>query len=258
MNFTHAIVKKPCQNIIKGITRANLGFPNYELALAQHQKYVEALESCSLNVILREADENYPDSTFVEDTAVMTRECAVITNPGALSRKGEIAAIEPIIKKYFKKIERIESPGTLEGGDVMDVDGFYYIGLSERTNRKGAQQFLDILRKYGMDGMMVGMSEMLHLKTGLSYLGNNVLMSAGEFQTNSLFADFSKIKVLHQETYAANCININGKVIVPSGFHESRKMIEIYGFETIALDMSEFQKVDGGLSCLSLRFVSEI
>jgi len=254
MNFTNAIVKKPCKNIIKGISSANLGFPNYEMALAQHEKYIETLEKCGLVVTILEADENYPDSTFVEDTAVLTKECAIISNPGASTRNGEIEAMEPVVSQFFTNVERIEHPGTLDGGDVMNVDNYYYIGLSKRTNKTGAQQFINILKKYGMDGMMVGMSEMLHLKTGLSYLGKNNLMVAGEFQINSLFADFNKIKVLDSEEYSANCININDKVIVPSGFPESRKMIEIYGYETIALDMSEFQKVDGGLSCLSLRF----
>lgn len=258
MNFTNAIVKQPCRNIIKGITSANLGFPNYELTLAQHAQYIETLKNLGLEVTVLDTDENYPDSTFVEDTAVLTKECAIITNPGASARKGEIEAIEPVVTQFFTDIERIEHPGTLDGGDVMNVDHFYYIGLSKRTNRNGAQQFINILRKYGLDGMMVGMNEMLHLKTGLAYLGNSNLMVAGEFQNNSLFTDFNKIKVSEKEEYSANCININGTVIVPSGFPESRKMIEVYGYETIALDMSEFQKVDGGLSCLSLRFTPKL
>ena len=258
MNFTNAIVKRPCQNIISGISNANLGFPNYELALAQHEKYIETLEKCGLSVTIMEADEKYPDSTFVEDTAVLTKECAIITNPGASTRKGEIEAMEPVVSRFFANIESIEHPGTVDGGDVMNVDNYYYIGLSKRTNRVGAQQFIDILHKYGMDGMMVGMSEMLHLKTGLAYLGNNNLVVAGEFQINSLFADFNKIKITENEQYSANCININDKVILPSGYTESRKMIEVYGYETIALDMSEFQKVDGGLSCLSLRFTPKL
>lgn len=254
MNFTHAIVKRPCKNIIKGITSANIGVPYYNLALEQHEKYCEALESCGVNVTILDADENYPDSTFVEDTAIMTKDCAIITNPGASTRRDEIESMIPVVEKFFSKVEYINSPGRIEGGDVMNVDNHYYIGLSKRTNTLGAQQFIDILQKYGMDGTMVGMSEMLHLKTGLAYLGNDNLVIAGEFVHNQLFQNFNKIKIGNAENYAANCINVNGTVFIPKGFDEARKMIEVFGYETKELEMSEFQKVDGGLSCLSLRF----
>lgn len=258
MKFTHAITKKPCKNIIKGITKAGLGIPNYKLALHQHEKYCDALKNCGLDVTILDGDENFADSTFVEDTAVLTPKGAIITNPGAESRRKEINNMIPVIERFYNKIECIGSPGTLDGGDVMNVDGYYYIGLSSRTNKQGAEQLIKILRKYGFDGTMVGMSQMLHLKSGVAYLGNNNLVVAGEFIQNSLFEKFNRIKVPAIETYAANCININGKVLVPSGFNETQNMIEIFGFETIALDMSEFRKVDGGLSCLSLRFSMEM
>jgi len=254
MKFTHAITKRPCKNIIKGLTKAGLGIPNYPLALQQHEKYCEVLENCGLTLTILDGDENFPDSTFVEDTVVLTSACAIITNPGAESRRHEINTMVPVIDRFYAAIKRIESPGTLDGGDVMNVDGHYYIGLSARTNRQGAEQLIEILRNHGLNGSMVGMSQMLHLKTGLAYLGNNDLVVAGEFIQNALFDDFNHIKVPESEIYAANCININNKVLVPAGFDETRRMIEVFGYDTIALEMSEFQKVDGGLSCLSLRF----
>ena len=147
--FTKAIVKVPCKNMIKGLTSANLGYPDYLIALIQHQKYINALKDCGLEVSILEADENYPDSTFIEDTALLTPYCAIITNPGAASRKGEIREMKKVLIGLYGKVEEIKDPGTLEAGDVMMVDSHYFIGLSERTNTQGASQLISILNKYG-------------------------------------------------------------------------------------------------------------
>ena len=163
--FTQAIVRTPCKNIIKGLTTADLGLPNYPLALSQHQKYIEALKQCGLKVTILEADENYPDSTFVEDTALLTPYCAVITNPGAQTRKGEVNEMNDVVKRFYSDIEYIIAPGTLEAGDVMMAGSHYYIGISERTNKHGAEQLIDILKKYGMTGSTVTLKNVLHLKS---------------------------------------------------------------------------------------------
>ena len=136
--FSKAIVRNPCKNFINGLTTANLGLPDYDLALIQHQEYVEALRKCGLEVIVLDADEDYPDSTFVEDTALLTPPCAIITNPGASSRKGETADIKNVLTEYYSKIENINDPGTVEAGDIMMVGDHFYIGLSRRTNTNGA------------------------------------------------------------------------------------------------------------------------
>ena len=130
----------------------------------------------------------------------------------------------------------------------------YFIGISSRTNSAGAEQLIKILNKYGMEGITIPLKSMLHLKSGVSYLENNNLLVAGEFANNKEFPNFNRILVKPDELYAANSLWINDKVIVPEGFPETRKKIEKAGYETIVLDVSEFRKVDGGLSCLSLRF----
>ena len=252
--FTKAIVKTPGRSIVKAITSADLGIPDYKNALHQHQRYIDALNSCGVEVIILDADENYPDSCFLEDTALITPKCCIITNPGAESRKGEISAIDLELNVRFSEIERIYPPGTVEAGDVMMVGNQFFIGLSQRTNHKGAEQLKNILEEYGHVVFMVDMKEVLHLKTGLSYLENNNLLVAGEFIDHPLFAEFNKIIVSEAEAYAANCIWVNGTVIVPQGFPGTRKKIEDLGYYTISVDVSEFQKIDGGLSCLSLRF----
>ena len=252
--FRNAIVRTPCENMINGISNANLGTPVHKKAVAQHEKYVEALINCGLSVTVLEADNDFPDSTFVEDTALLTPHCAIIANPGAKSRKEEIKKMEEVLNEFYSKIEYIKEPDTVEPGDIMMVGSHFYIGLSKRTNKSGAEKIISILEKYGMTGSIISVEKMLHLKTGMSYLEHNNLVVAGEFIENMELQKFNLIKVDPDEMYAGNCIWVNDKVLVPSGFPKIRKKIEDTGYETIALDMSEFRKLDGGLSCLSLRF----
>ncbi|MEI7485415.1 MAG: arginine deiminase family protein [Ignavibacteriota bacterium] len=254
MKFTNAIVRKPCPDMIRGITSAELGKPDYALALEQHNNYVGALKECGLNVTVLEALNDFPDSTFIEDVALCTSKFALVTNPGAPERNGEKSFIREPLQKFFSIIEEIKSPGTLDAGDVMMAGNDFYIGISERTNNEGAEQLNNILQKYGMTGTKVPLSTMLHLKTGLSYLEKNNLLVSGEFINNPAFKNFSRIIVDNKEAYAANSLWVNGKVIVPKGHTNTKVQIENAGYTTIEVDVSEFQKLDGGLSCLSLRF----
>lgn len=252
--FTNAIVKTPAKSIVKGISTADLGIPIYEKALEQHQNYIEALEASGVEVKVIEADENFPDSTFIEDVALCTNACAIITNPGAASRKGEVGGMEEILSKFYFNIEKVSDPGTVEAGDIMMVGDHFYIGLSERTNDAGASQMIDILDQYGYSGSKVDMSEMLHLKTGLAYLENNNLLACGEFLTKHEFKDFNLVEIDKDESYAANSIWVNGNVLVPKGFPKTKNKIKQLGYDVLEVDVSEFRKLDGGLSCLSLRF----
>ncbi|MBK7498182.1 MAG: N(G),N(G)-dimethylarginine dimethylaminohydrolase [Ignavibacteriales bacterium] len=252
--FTKSIVKIPCENMIRGLTSVNLGIPNYLEALVQHQYYINALRKCGLEVTILDANEKYPDSTFVEDTALLTPHCAIITNPGASSRKGEIHEIKKILINFYEMVEEIIEPGTLEAGDVMMVGAHYFIGLSERTNAQGASQLISILNKYGMTGSAVSLKNVLHLKSGVSYLENNNLLVTGEFKYHPEFQKYNLILIDGEEKYAANSLWINNNVLVPQGFPITKSKIEVLGYQTIEVDVSEFRKLDGGLSCLSLRF----
>jgi len=252
--FTKAIVKIPCANMISGLTSANLGSPDYLNSLVQHQYYINALRDCGLDVIILNEDINYPDSTFIEDTALLTPHCAIINNPGAPTRKGEILEMKKVLMGLYGKVEEIKDPGTVEAGDVMMVGNHYYIGLSERTNLLGANQLIEILSKYGLIGSTVKLEKALHLKSGISYLENNNLLVAGEFINKPEFQKFNIIRIDDDESYAANSLWINDKVLVPQGFPKTKHKIEQLGYDTIEVDVSEFRKLDGGLSCLSLRF----
>lgn len=252
--FTRAIVRTPSASLIHGITTAQLGLPDHVLALQQHAAYCAALEACGLAVEVLPAEEDFPDSTFVEDVALCTPYCAVITNPGAESRNGERALIGPRLAQYYAALHAIEFPGTLDAGDVMMVGDHYYIGLSARTNAAGAAQLIAILAQYGMTGQTVPLQHVLHLKTGISYLENNNLLVCGEFVDAPAFAQFNRIVVAPEEAYAANSLWINGRVLVPHGCTQTQAQIAALGYAVVPLDMSEFEKLDGGLSCLSLRF----
>ncbi len=255
--FQNVIVKKPCSKITEGITSApELGKPDYELALAQHAAYVEALKNCGVKVTELEADERFPDSCFVEDTAVLTRKCAIITNPGAASRNREVEAMIPVIKKFYSEdcIEYIKAPGTLEGGDVMMVGDHFYVGRSARTNAEGILQFVEILEKYGLSGSEVKLEKVLHLKTGVNYIENNNMLVTGEFIEKAEFAKYNRYIIPEDEAYAANCIWVNDHVLVPDHYPKTAQMIRDIGYDVITVDTSEYRKIDGGLSCLSLRF----
>jgi dimethylargininase len=252
--FKDVIVKKPCSSMIEGLSNADLGKPDFKLAMQQHEVYIETLKKCGIKVTVLEADENYPDSCFIEDVALLTKKCAIITRPGAPSRRGEIVGLRETLEKFYKNIENVEAPGTIEAGDIMMVGNHFYIGLSARTNEDGAKQMINILNKYDLTGSIVPLEKVLHLKTGLAYLESNNLLVAGEFVHSPIFSSFNKIIIDEKESYSANCIWINGHVIVPAGYENTRRAIEDLGYIVHVVDTSEFRKLDGGLSCLSLRF----
>ncbi|QUG40148.1 N(G),N(G)-dimethylarginine dimethylaminohydrolase [Psychrobacillus sp. INOP01] len=252
--FQHVIAKTPGKSYVEGLTTSDLGKPDYEKLLVQHEAYVEALKKCGVEVTLLSASEEFPDSTFVEDAAVLTSEFAVVTNPGAESRNGEIVEIESALKKFYKKFHYIKSPGTLDGGDILQADNKFYIGISERTNEEGARQLKEILEGEGFEATIIPLQKFFHLKTGIAYLGNNKMVVAGEFVDHPVFNSYDKIIITNEDEYSANCIRVNDYVIIPEGYSETKRKINEAGYETIELDMSEVRKQDGGLSCLSLRF----
>ena len=252
--FTKAITRKPAASLKAGLTEANLGTPDIDRAMSQHQRYIETLGELQIDVTVLESSDTFPDSVFVEDVAVCVPGCAVITRPGAPSRLDETSLIEAPINAFFETIERIEAPGTLDGGDVMIAGHQVFVGLSSRTNAEGARQLIEILQAHGFTGVQVPLSGGLHLKSGISHLENSNLLATDAFADHPMLREFYKIRVPADEAYAANSLWINGTVLIPDGHDETRRRIEKVGYDTIAIDVSEFQKLDGGLSCLSLRF----
>lgn len=255
--FNHAIVRIPGSNFAEGLTTVDLGIPDFESARDQHTRYCQALQHCGLTVTTLAADLNHPDSTFVEDTAVLADRVAILTRPGAATREGEVNAIRETICSFFKTTQNIEAPGTLDGGDICEAENHFFIGLSHRTNEEGARQLAALLRTQGYSSSVIDirlMTTILHLKSGISYIGDNTLVVMEEMAEDQRFSEYELISVPARETYAANCVRINDRVLVASGHPRLAAKLVERGFNPLVLDMSEFQKMDGGLSCLSLRF----
>jgi dimethylargininase len=255
--FKHAIVRLPGRTFSQGLTTVQLGVPLYVKVLQQHARYCEALQACGLTLTTLDADLDHPDSTFVEDTAVVTERSAVLTRPGAPSREGEVAAIRSALSSFFPAMAEIKAPGTLDGGDICEADDRFFLGLSHRTNEEGARQLAAHLAREGYASAVIdvrGMNSILHLKSGISYIGENTLVVMEEMAGHELFNGYEMIRVIEQESYAANCVRVNERVLVPAGFPLLTKALKDRGFYPTQLEMSEFQKMDGGLSCLSLRF----
>jgi dimethylargininase len=255
--FTCAIVRPPGSNFADGLTTVVLSLPDYLIALQQHDRYCAALEQCGLKLIRLSIDLRYPDSTFVEDTAILTERGAILTHPGALSRAGEVISIKETLSKFYSTLQSITAPGTLDGGDICEAGNHFFIGLSHRTNEAGAQQLTEFLAQLGYTSSCVDIRNtdgILHLKSGIAYLGDNRLVLIDALVDRSGFRGYEIIHVAPAENYAANCVRVNDYVLIAQGYPILEKTLNNLGYKTIALDMSEYQKMDGGLSCLSLRF----
>jgi dimethylargininase len=246
-----AITRKPGINFSKGITNADLGLPDYIKASAQHTAYIAALEQCGLTVITLEADERFPDGCFVEDTAVVTPEIAVISRPGADTRRDEIISMEEQFARH-RPVVHITAPGTLEGGDVFQTGTSVFIGIGNRTNEAGAAQLAAYLEPFGYACYFVPVKTVLHLKTGITPIGNNRLISIPELAGHPSFNPFEVITAAPEEHYAANCLLVNDTLIIPAGFPILKSILTEQGDHFIEVEMTEFEKMDGGLTCLSV------
>jgi dimethylargininase len=251
--FAYALTRKPGKNFIQGLTTANLGPPNYELILKQHASYVDALKTVGIDVIELDPQPNYPDAHFLEDTAVVFSEAAVITRPGAASRRGEEVSIAEVLRQY-REIEHIQAPGTLDGGDVLMIGNRFFIGISERTNPEGAKQLGGILEKYGKTWTTIQVGAGLHFKSSVNYGGKNSILVTQDFTSHEALNGYDKIIVNKEEEYSANTLWINDHLLMPEGFPGTKTKLKSLGLPIIELDVSEMQKMDGGLTCLSIRF----
>src|SRR5258705_1848753 len=244
--FQRAIVRVPSENFAAGLTTVSLGTPDSRRALEQHEAYCAVLEQCGLTLTRLEADQRYPDSTFVEDTAVLTKRCAVLTNPGAPSRAGEVEEISKTLAAFYSELHSIREPGTLDGGDVCEAGNHFFIGISERTNEAGAQRLADLLTSFDYTASLVDIRDVdgiLHLKGGLAYLSNNQLVLVDELRQRPEFDGYDLIHVGAGEEYAANCVNINGRVLVATGYPELERTLRMAGHETVVVAMFQVQQL---------------
>jgi dimethylargininase len=250
--FTRALCRLPGDDLAAGLTTADLGAPDPRRARRQHAAYVAALEAAGLAVTVLPALEGHPDACFVEDTAVLVPGRTVITRPGAPSRRGETASVAAALDGPDPV--RLGPPAALDGGDVLVAEDTCWIGLSRRTNADGALALAAALAPLGYHCVTVEVGAGLHLKSHVNHLGGRRLLVTDSFAGNLAFAGWETLVVPDDEAYAANTLLVNGTLLTPAGFPGTRALLDRLGLPVAELELSEFAKVDGGLTCLSLRY----
>lgn len=250
--LANAILRRPGPDFAAGISTAKLGAPDLSRMLAQHDAYADALRAAGLEVELLDALPGFPDAYFVEDVAVVVPEVAVVARPGATSRRGEADEIVPVLARR-RPLARLDHPATLDGGDVMVVGRTVFIGLSARTNEEGADQLARFLAPHGYRSQTVPVGSGLHLKSGVSWIGGETLLLSARFADRPEFRAYRRIVVDAAEEPACNTLLVNGSLLTPAGFPKTRRQLDGAGLVVVELDVGEARKMDGGLTCMSLR-----
>lgn len=251
--LTRAILRRPGPDFAAGLTTAGLGEPDPSLMLAQHAAYADALRALGLELDVLDPLPGFPDAYFVEDVAVVVPEFAVVTRPGEASRRGEADAIVPVLTRH-RELARLKEPATLDGGDVLVAGRAVFIGLSARTNEVGAEQLARLLEPHGYRSRTVPVATGLHFKSSVSWLGGETLLVSERFADRPELRAFHRIVVDATEEPACNTLLVNGTLLTPAGFRKARRQLDETGLPVVELDLTEARKMDGGLTCMSLRF----
>ena len=252
-NFNNAIIRKPNKSIQNGLSSQNL-HPQYEIVLEEHYNYIKSIREAGLKINLLEPLEEYPDSIFVEDPALAYKSNIIILNPFDPTRNGEKNIIKNEIKHLFDEIFFVED-GFIEGGDILNISNHFIIGLSERTNKLGAENLSNILKNLGATVEICKTPKgILHFKSECSVLDNDtILVSRNMAKLDYLKSNFKLIELPIGEEGAANSLRINDKLLLPDGFVQAEEILS-KNYNIIKIKVNEIAKVDAGLSCMSLRW----
>ncbi|MHA1977814.1 MAG: dimethylarginine dimethylaminohydrolase family protein [Candidatus Hodarchaeales archaeon] len=251
MRKTRAIVREPSDSFSRCISsHPQHHSVSVKRAKLQHQNYCDVLTNLGLEVFKLPSDVAFPDNCFVEDTAIIHKDRVLISRMGAISRRGEEHAVHEFLSDYLK-VKVAEAPATIEGGDVLHLPNYLVSGISQRTNQDGIQQLSDWLR---IEVKKVIDDSIIHLKSHVTYLYSNTIIIDQKVANHPLFNSYTKILTPVDEEYATNSLTINKTVLLPHGFPKAKQLLVDNGFETITLNMSEYQKCEGALTCLSLLF----
>ena len=222
-----------------------------DVARTQHDAYVHTLAELGCQVVELAEEPDLPDSVFVEDTAFILPEVAVITRPGADSRKPEIETIIPALSQY-RALLHVAEPASVDGGDVLVLGKQIFIGMSTRSNMAAVDQLNELLDTYGYTVHAVEMTDCLHLKTGVTRVDDKTLLINKNWVDPTYFPGFDLIEVDASEPFAANCLPVRGKIIYPTTFPKTRARLEAKGFVIAPVDLSELAKAEGAVTCCSL------
>ncbi len=252
---TFAIIRQPDPSIVNcELTHMSRVPIDFEELKKQHANYGETLRKLGLQVDVLPVLEDFPDSVFVEDTAVVLDEAAILTRPGALSRRSEPEAMHPFLVKYRRNIFQLIEPAILDGGDVLTVDKTIFVGLTSRTNELGAKQLQFFTTPYGYRVVTIPVTKCLHLRTALAYLGKKTMLLNPEWIDETYLKDFKLLRISQDEPFGANALKIGSKLVYNSDHPKTLQRLRDQGFDVEAIRITELAKAEAGLTCLSLVF----
>lgn len=253
-DFNRALVRTPARSVVRGLRAVDVGAPSYEGVLAEHAAYVAALDAAGVKVEVLGANEDFPDSVFVEDAAFVFGDSAICLRPGAATRAGEAAEMSPVLRRRFERVLSLER-GTAEGGDVLATPKGVFIGRSARTSADGAQALSEALAEIGLKGLPVDTPRgVLHFKSDCSLLDEETVLSTRALAASGVFDGFRVVLTPEGEEGAANAIRVNDRVFISAGYPRTADLLRTLKFQVVALDTREIAKIDAGLSCMSLRW----
>ena len=255
--FNHAIVRAPGREVVDGLRANDLGNPCFERFQIQHQAYVNALRACSVDITELPALVGYPDAMFVEDAALCLPEVAIVMRPGAPTRTAEAAIMQPSLREFYDNVLRIDAPAQIEGGDILVTEREILVGRSKRTNAAGIDALREHLRPWAYKVREVKTpAAVLHFKTDCALLDEETILATTRLSQSGCFEGYKVIPTATREEAAANSIRVNDFVLMPAGFAHTADRLSARGFQVREIENSEAAKIDGGMSCLSLRFNS--
>ncbi len=256
--FSHAICRSPASSSVDGLRAVDTGTPDLDLFRTHHTNYVAALRSTGATVTVLDALEDYPDSVFVEDSALCLREGAIAMRPGAPSRLGEAAEMAPTLAQFYDTVAQIDAPGFIEGGDILVTEREILVGKSARTDTAGVAALRSIVSDWGYTVTELQTPPgVLHFKTDCSLMDEETILSTRQLDASGCFADYKVIHTEDGEEACANSIRFNDLVLMPAGNPKTAEKLDRAGYNVREIGNSEAMKLDGGLSCLSLRFTPE-
>ncbi|ATU95329.1 dimethylarginine dimethylaminohydrolase family protein [Phyllobacterium zundukense] len=253
--FNSAIVRQPSTSVVNGLRTDDRGGPTYEGVKAEHDAYIAAMRNAGVEVTVLPALESFPDSIFVEDPALVFTGGAILLRPGTPSRVNETAEIAPTLREMFETVLELPAPGQADGGDIMYTPKGVLIGLSARTDKMGAEALVSCIEKLGGKAQVAETPKgVLHFKTASSLLDNRTVISTAALADAAVFEGFRKIVVPQGEEPAANVLRVNDVVFASAHYPRTLEMLDREGYKVVPLKTAEIEKIDAGLSCMSLRW----
>lgn len=255
--FSHALCRRPSKSIVNGLRATDHGDPDYTTFVQQHAHYVKALQQAGCEVNVLDANEDHPDSVFIEDAALCLENMAIVLRPGAESRFGEAAVLMPTLHRLFKHVITLPGHGYVDGGDILVTGTEILIGLSQRTNRAGYESLRQLLEPFDYNVREIQTPDtILHFKSDCGLLNSNTVFSTKALAATGCFDNYNVIEAPENESAAANLIRVNNTVLLSEGYPASFDLLTSVGFQVVTIPNSEAAKVDGGLSCMSLRYTT--